>query len=148
MSSFSSLDRFRGTGRDRCLRFFPLPRRPEAVGLSSLFIVVFLADSNGLGVLLADAHAHAAFGRRDRQLAIAELTDQVEGLLRLLLPRQAQRVVADVALDRLAHRRRSLKVAVGGHQPRKRLVRAVEIVVVDEVAEPPLAVRIVGEDRA
>jgi len=99
-------------------------------------------------MLLADAHAHAAFGRRDRQLAIAELTHQVERLLRLLLPRQPQRVLVDVALHGVAHRRRRLEVAVRGHQARQRLVRTVEVVVVDEVTESPLAVRVVGEDRA
>lgn len=109
---------------------------------------MLLGDCNRLGLFLSDAHTHAAFGRRDRQLAIAELTDQVKRLLGFLLPRQPQRIALHGALHRLSHRRGRPEVAVRRHQPRKRLVRTVEVVVVDEVAQPPIAVGVVGEDRA
>jgi hypothetical protein len=111
-------------------------------------MVSLLADRDGLGLLLSDAHTHAAVGRRDRQLAIAELTDQVERPLGFLLPGQPQGVALHRSLHGLADCRRRPEVAVRRHQPRQRLVRAVEVVVVDEVAQPPIAVGEVGEDRA
>ncbi len=61
--------------------------------------------------------------------------------------RQAHRVVRDGLLDRLAHLRSGAEETVGGHQPRERLVRSLEVVRVDEERQAPHAIGEIREDR-
>jgi hypothetical protein len=124
-----------------------LPRGAEAFGLFAV-IVGLLADANRFGLFFAHAHAHAALRRRDAELAVAELPDQIEGLVWWLFACEPQRVGLDGLLHRFAHLRRGPEESVRRHEPRQRLVRPVEVVVVDEEREPPLAIRVVGEHRA
>jgi hypothetical protein len=110
-------------------------------------IVALLADSNRLRLFLAHPYAHPAFGCCDAELPIAQLAHEVEGLLRRLLASKPQRVGFDRLLHRVAHLLRSPEESVGGHEPLERLVRTMEVVVIDEEREPPFAIRVVGEDR-
>lgn len=84
----------------------------------------------------------------DRQPLIAELADDVERLARRLLEREPQLVGRDRALDLRAHVRGRLEVTVGRDEPVERLVRALEIIVADEVIEPALRVDDVREHGA
>lgn len=105
------------------------------------------ADVDGLGVFVADAHAHADVGRRDAQIAVSEPSHQVKRLARWLLASQPQAVVGDRLLHRRADLRGRLEEAVGGYEAADALVRALEVVGVDEEAEPALQVGVVREDR-
>lgn len=98
-----------------------------------------LLQGNRFGLV---AHVDLEPGRAgsDRQSLIAELADDVERLARRLLEREPQLVGCDGALDLGAHVRGGLEVAVGGYKPVERLVRALEVVVADEVIEPALRV--------
>lgn len=68
--------------------------------------------------------------------------------MRRLRLRQPHGVRRDLRLDGGAHLRRCAEEAVGGDQAAERLVRALEVVVLDEQPEPPLAVRVIRKDRA
>ena len=81
-------------------------------------------------------------------MLIAELPDDVEGLARRLLEREPQRVRRDLALDLGAHVARRAKVPVRRDCAVERLMRSMEVVVLDEVLEPVLRVDVVREDRA
>jgi hypothetical protein len=107
-----------------------------------------LLQGDGLGLLVTDLHTQARAGSRDAQVAVAEATDDVEGLPRRLLQRQTHRVRRHPFLDRRAHVRRRLEETVGGHQSLDPLMRALEVVRVDVQTEPPFAVGVVAEDRA
>ena len=65
-----------------------------------------------------------------------------------MLACEPQRVVIDRPLHGVAHLRRCPEESVRGHQPRQRLMRPVEVVVVDEERKPTLAIGVVGEHRA
>jgi hypothetical protein len=65
-----------------------------------------------------------------------------------LLLRQTQRVVGHLRLDARADLAGRAEVPVGRRQPRKPLMRALEVVVLDVERHPPLAVLEVGEHRA
>jgi len=67
-----------GSTRER-LRLVGFPRRAESVRFFAV-IVGLLGDANRLGLFLAHAHSHATRRRRDAELAIAELADEIEGL--------------------------------------------------------------------
>jgi len=112
------------------------------------FFIVVLLSQRDRGLLCAHPHLEIATARTDRQIAIAEPADDVARQLRRLLPRQAQGVGRDRRLDRRAHRRRRPEVPICRHQPIECLVRALEVVVLDEQADPPLAVLEVGEHGA
>jgi hypothetical protein len=109
--------------------------------------VLLSFELDRLWCLVAHLHAQALARRRDRQVAIAEPADQVEGLARLLLVREPHRVVRHVLLDRRPHPRRRPEEAVRGHEPLDALVRPLEVVGVDEQPETPRAVGEVREDR-
>ena len=98
--------------------------------------------------LLAHLHPQAFARRRDRQVAVAEPADEVEGLAGLAVLRHPHGVVGDVALDRLSHVRCRAEEAVRRHEPPERLVRSLEVVRVDEEPQPPHAVGEVREDRS
>jgi hypothetical protein len=106
-----------------------------------------LLEGNGLG-LVADVDLEPGRARRDRQPLIAELSDDVEGLTRRLLERQAELVRADRALDFGADVGGRLEEAIGRDESVECLVRPLEVVVADEVVEAPLCVDDVGEHGA
>ncbi len=126
-----------------CFRFGSRRRR---VVVRVRFIVVLLIHGNGLR-RVADLDAQRAAGGGDAEVLIAEATDEVEGFLRRLLLREAQRVRGDLRLHGRAHVRRRAEEAVGGHEPVEPLMRALEVVVLDEERDAPQAVREVGEHR-
>ena len=64
------------------------------------------------------------------------------------MARERERVLRDRRLDRRAHLRGGSEEAVGRGQPRERLVRALEVVVLHEEPHPALAVGEVGEHGA
>lgn len=97
---------------------------------------------------VADADVEPRLARGDRQTLITELTDDVEGLARLLFEREPQRVLCDLLLDRLAHVRRGAEEAIGRHQTVERLMWTLKVVVREVVLEPALRVDEVREDRA
>lgn len=100
------------------------------------------------GLLVADADLEpAAFGG-DGEVAIAEATDEIERLARRLLVREAHRVGRDVFLDGFTHVWSRAEEAVGRHEPIERLVRALEVVGVDEELDAPVAVGEVREHSA
>jgi len=113
-----------------------------------VLIVVLLVEGNGLGLFVADTDGESRAGGGDGQVAVAETADEIEGLARRLLLREAQGIVGDALLDRGAHLRRRTEETVRGHQPVQRLVRALEVVSLHIQAEPPRAIGEVGEHRA
>ena len=151
MSSLSELSIILGMGLDLFLRLVDLRLRfvgvlADAVGDLRLMGLLG-ADVDRLRVFVADAHAHADVGCRDAQIAVSEPSHQVKRLARRLLPSQPQAVVGDRLLHCRAHLRRRLEEAVGGHEAADALVRALEVVGVDEEPEATLEVGVVGEDR-
>lgn len=88
----------------------------------------------------------APFGG-DRQVAIAEATDEVERFLRLLLVRETERVLGHALLDHRAHLRRRAEEAIRGHEPTERLMRPLEVVALDEERDALVAVGEVGKHR-
>lgn len=97
---------------------------------------------------IADTDLEPRTARGDRQVLIAELTDDVERLARRLFEREAQRVRRDLALDLGADVRRCAEVPVGRHRAVERLMRSLEVVVLEEVLEPVLSVDVVGKHSA
>lgn len=97
--------------------------------------------------LVVDLHAQPSLRRRDRQLAIAELAHEIEGLSRRSLVRHAKRVVGDALLDRGTHLRSRAEESVRRHQALDALMRTMEVVGVDEELDAALAVGEVREDR-
>lgn len=132
-----------GTGRARS-RLVPF----EARGFFSFFIVHLLSQADRPGYLVAHLHAEPTLGRRNRQITIAQASDEVEGLLDGLLLGQAQGVFLDVLLDGRPDVGRGPEEAVGRHEALEPLVWALEVVGVDEELEPSRQVREVREDRA
>jgi len=65
-----------------------------------------------------------------------------------LLARQAQRVLGDRLLERFSHRGGRTEEPVRGRQPLKSLMGTLEVVVLHEVRDAPLAVLEVREHRA
>jgi hypothetical protein len=84
----------------------------------------------------------------DREIAIAESTDEVEGFARRLLARESHGVVGDRLFDRRADVRCSAEETIGGNEPVERLMRTLKVVGLDEESQPPIAIGVVGEDRA
>lgn len=99
-------------------------------------------------LFVADADLQSAPFGGDGEVAVAEAADEVEGLARRLLVREPRRVGLDVFLDGGAHVRRGAEEAVRRHEPTERLVRALEVVAVDEELDPSVAVGEVREDSA
>lgn len=108
------------------------------------FIVLLLGHGNGLG-RVADLDPQLAAGRSDAEVLIAEPTDEIKRLLHRLLLREPERVRLDLGLDRRAHVSRGAKEAIRRHQTFDALVRSLEVVVLYEEADAPLAVGEVGE---
>ena len=107
-------------------------------------IVVLLVHGNGLcGIAKLDAQCAA--GGRDAEVLVAQATHQVERLLRRLLLGEAQRIGLHLRFDGGADVRRRPEEAIGRHQTLDALMRALEVVVLDEQPEAPQAVREVSE---
>jgi hypothetical protein len=109
-------------------------------------VIVVLLEANGLQ-LVADAHVQRLARRRDAELPIAHAPRQVEGLLRRPLQRQPQRVLRYLRSDCVAHHLCRREEAVSRHRPVQRLVRTLEVVVLHEELQSPLAVAEVGKHR-
>jgi hypothetical protein len=92
--------------------------------------MVFLLEIDRLWRFSVELDLQAPAICRDREIAIAEPPDQVEGLLRRLLVRQTQRVLRHALFDRRPHLRRRAEEAVRRHQPRETLMGTLEIVAV------------------
>lgn len=129
-------------GRDRFARFVAFREGAGRLG----FIVILLGQRDRL-LRVADAHGELSRQRRDRQVLITETTDEVEGLLRRLLSRQAQRIRLDGPFDCRPHVRRGSEEAIRRHQAVESLMRALEVVVLNEEREPTIAVGKIGEHR-
>lgn len=84
----------------------------------------------------------------DREIAIAESTDEIERFARGLLAREAHGVVSDRFFDRRADVRRGAEETIRGDETFERLVRSLEVVGLDEESKPAIAVGVVGEDGA
>lgn len=100
------------------------------------------------GLLVADADVQSASLGGDGEVAVAEATDEVEGLPRGLLVSEAHGVGRDVFLDGRAHVGRRAEEAVGGHEAFEALMRALEVVRVDEQLDAAVAVGEVREHGA
>jgi hypothetical protein len=112
-----------------------------------LFILALLGERDR-GVLIPNSHAQRRGARADRQRPIAQLASQIERLYRRLLTRQTQRVLGHLRLDRPSDLRSRPEEPVGGGEAVERLMRTLEVVVLDKETYPPLAVLEVGEHRA
>jgi len=112
------------------------------------FIVALLGKGNGLGLVASDLHAQPIARRCNAQVLVAQSANQIEGLSRGLLTRQAHRVVRDALFDRGTHVRSRPEESVRRHKPTQRLVRPLEVVGVDEQLDPSCAIGEVGEHRA
>jgi len=97
---------------------------------------------------IADVNLEALLARGDRETLVAELADDVEGLLQRLFERDSQRIGRHGALDLCPNVRCRLEEAVGGHEAVESLVRPLKIVVRQEVYEPLLRVDGVREHGA
>ena len=100
------------------------------------------------GLLAADPDLEPAAGGTDRKRALAKLPDQVKRWSRRLLARKPQRIRLHGRLDRGAHLRCGPEEAVGRGQSPERLVRTLEVVVLQEQPGAPLTVVKVGQHRA
>ena len=109
-------------------------------------IVGLLSQCNHL-LVVAKLHLDRIAVRCDGHVAVTQPADEVEGLARRLLARKPHLVVGDALLDHLAHMRCRAEEAVRRHETVERLVRALEVVRVDEVRDAPVAVGVVREHR-
>src|SRR6516164_4836667 len=87
------------------------------------------------------------FGMDAERLA-AHLTGQVKRRLGHSVPRQLQGVGRHPRLQRAPHFRGRSKKAIGRHQSVYPLIRPLEVVMVDEQANPPLRIAQIHEHRA
>jgi hypothetical protein len=110
-------------------------------------MVTLLGQGDG-GFLGADTDLEAGAGGRDGQVAVSQPAHQVEGLVRRLLARQAQGVGGDVGFDHGTHLGGGAEETVCRRQALQRLVRALEVVVLDEEADTALAIVEVGKHGA
>jgi hypothetical protein len=111
------------------------------------FMLLLLLQLDRLGLVIAELHLERVALGRDAEVAIAELTHEIERLPRRLLQCKAPCIVRHVALDRLPHVRRGAEVAIGRNQPVQCLVRPLEVIAMHPQFEAALAVGEVGEDR-
>lgn len=99
-------------------------------------------------MLVSHLHAQLPAARGDAQRLVAQLARQVEGLAHGLLQREPRGVLLHCGLERRTYLRRGAEVPVRGHQSLDALVRAAEVVAVDEESQPSHAVVEVSEDGA
>jgi hypothetical protein len=110
-------------------------------------MLVLLRELDGLRRLVTHLHAEPTLVRRDREVAIAELADEVEGFAGRPLVRHPHRVVRHALLDHRTHLRCGPEEAVGRDQTLDPLMRTVKVVPIDEEPKPPVAIREVGKHR-
>lgn len=110
-------------------------------------VMVFARYVDRLGFFFADAHPHAAVRCRDAQVAVTKPAHQVKGLPGCLHLRKTHRVVFDRRFHRRAHLRGRLEKSVGRHEAIDALMRALEVVGVDEKLESTVEVAEVGKHR-
>jgi hypothetical protein len=99
-------------------------------------------------LLVAELDAQPAARGCDGEVSVAEPSHKVKRLAWRLLKGKPQGVLLDVLLDRLAHVRGSSEESVRGHEPVDTSMGSLEIVGIDEQAQPPRAVGEVGKHRA
>jgi hypothetical protein len=112
------------------------------------FIVVSLGKVDGLRLLVSHLHPKSVALSGDGEVSVSQLPHEVEGLSRLLLQRQAQCVVGHRVLDGLSHLWHGPEEAVSWDDAANALVRALEVVAVDEELRALQAVVEVVEDGA
>lgn len=98
-------------------------------------------------MLIAHPHIQRRATRADGKRPIPQLAGEIERLPQGLLLRQAQRVLFNLRLDARAHRTGRPEEPVRGRRALKSLMRALEVVVLDEQRHSALAVLEVGEHR-
>lgn len=112
-----------------------------------LVVIVGLLSQCNYLLVVTELHLHRVAVCCDGHVAVTEPADEVEGLARRLLARQTHLVVGDALLDHLAHVGSRAEEAVRRHKTVERLVRALEVVRVDEVRDSPVAVGVVRKHR-
>jgi hypothetical protein len=133
-------------GIDRIRCFLVRPVVAPAV-VDGLLMVILLPKGDGR-LLLADPHCQRGTARVDRQVPVTQPTDQIKRFTRWLRPGQTQGVVRHCRLDRRAHRRGGPEEPIRRRCAVEPLMRPLEVVVLEEVADTPLAVLEVSKDRA
>jgi len=101
-----------------------------------------------VGRLVPQLHLDATARRSNGHVPVSEAPHEVEGLLHWLLQRQPQRVGLHRGLDGCLDLWCRPEVPVGRDEAANALVRALEVVGLDEEGHPPLAVGEVTEDGA
>jgi hypothetical protein len=134
-----------GVGLGRGFRL--LSTRGKVIFLLVRPIGALLRECNRLWLFVAHLHAQPARRGRNRQVAVAQPSHQVKGLADGLLLRKLECVVRDVLLDGLSHVWGGSKEPIRRHQASDALVRAAEVVAIDEERHSPRAVGEVGKDR-
>ena len=114
-----------------------------------LFSLIALLPSQCNHLLVSpELHLQRVTLRRDGHVAIAEAADEIKRFARRLLARQTHLVVTHALLDRCTHVRRSAEESVRRHETFERLVRALEVVRVDEMHDATVAIGEVRKHRA
>jgi hypothetical protein len=96
---------------------------------------------------IADLYAKRTSGRGNAEILVAEATDEIKRLLDRLLLRESERVGLYLRLDRSTYLRRCPKEAICRDKTVERLMRTLEVVVLDEEFDPPESVGEISEDR-
>jgi hypothetical protein len=110
-------------------------------------MIGLLRKGNG-GLLGAHPYLERGSACVDGEVAVTEAPHEVKGLTRGLLLGQAKGVGRYRRLDRRPDLRRRAEEAIRGRQALDRLVRALEVVVLNEEPRAALAVVEIGEHRA
>ncbi len=107
-----------------------------------------LLSQRDRGLLIPNPDLEIGTTGTDSQVPIAQPTYHVERQLGRLLTREPQGIGRDRRLHRRTHRRRGPEVAIRRYQPVERLMRPLEVVVLDVKRDAPLTVRKVREHGA
>jgi hypothetical protein len=107
-----------------------------------------LLSQRDRGLLIPHPDLEIGTTRADREVPIAQPTYHVKRQLGRLLARHTQGIGRYRRLHRRAHRGRRPEVAIRRYQPLERLMRALEVVVLDIKRDAPLTVRKVREHGA
>lgn len=99
------------------------------------------------GLLTAHAYLQSTARGMDGEILFAEPPDQVERGLRRLLAREPQSVRPHGRFDRGTHLGRGTEEPIGRGEPAERLVRALEVVVLQEQPDSPLTIVKVRKHR-
>jgi hypothetical protein len=112
-----------------------------------IFIAALLHERDPR-VLRTHLHRQRRAARADGERLIAQLAGEVERFERWLLARKSQCIPGHLRLDARAHRGGRPEEPVSRRETLKSLMRALEVVMLDKKAHPPLTVFKVGEHRA